>query len=99
MARTRPPYPPEFRREAIRLLRAGDRSPKQLAQELGCTEQTLRNWMRQDEADRGERSDVLSSEERSRLRELERENRVLRQEREILRRAAAFFARETEGPR
>ena len=99
MARTRPPYPPEFRREAIRLLRAGDRSPKQLAQELGCTEQTLRNWLSQDEADRGERSDVLSSEERKRLRELERENRVLRQEREILKRAAAFFARETEGPR
>ena len=99
MARTRPPYAPEFRREALRLLRAGDRSPKQLAEELGCTEQTLRNWMRQDEADRGERSDVLSSQERTRLRELERENRVLRQEREILKRAAAFFARETEGPR
>ncbi len=99
MARTRPPYPPEFRREALRLLRAGDRSPRQLADELGCTEQTLRNWMRQDEADRGERSDVLSSDERKRLRELERENRVLRQEREILKRAAAFFARETEGPR
>jgi transposase len=80
MARTRTPYAPEFRREALRLLRAGDRSPKQLAQELGCTEQTLRNWLRQDEADRGERSDVLSSVERRRLREFERENRVLRQE-------------------
>ena len=99
MSKTRPPYPPEFRREAIRLLRSGGRSPAQLAGELGCSEQTLRNWLRQDEADRGERSDVLSSEERARLRELERENRVLRQEREILKRAAAFFARETEGPR
>jgi transposase len=99
MARTRPPYPPEFRREAIRLLRAGDRSPRQLAAELGCSEQTLRNWLRQEEADRGERADVLTSDERKRLRELERENRVLRQEREILKRAAAFFARETEGPR
>ena len=99
MGKTRPPYAPEFRREAIRLLRAGDRSPKQLADELGCTEQTLRNWLRQDDADRGERSDVLTSEERVRLRELERENRVLRQEREILKRAADFFARETEGPR
>jgi transposase len=99
MARTRPPYAPGFRREALRLLRAGDRSPKQLAVELGCTEQTLRDWLRQDEADRGERSDVLTSEERRRLRELERENRVLKQEREILKRAAAFFARETEGPR
>jgi transposase len=54
--------------------------------------------MRQDQADRGERDDVLSSEERQRLRELERENKVLRQEREILKRAAAFFARETDRP-
>lgn len=80
------------------MLRAGVRSPKQLAVELGCSEQTLRNWLRQDEADRGERSDLLSSEERKRLHELERENKVLRQEREILKRAAAFFARETDRP-
>jgi transposase len=99
MSKTRPPYPPEFRRDAIRVLRSGGRSPRQLAGELGCSEQTLRNWLRQDEADRGERSEVRSSEERARLRELERENRVLRQEREILKRAAAFFARQTEGPR
>ena len=59
MPRTRPPYPPEFRLEAVRMLRAGVRSPKQLAAELGCSEQTLRNWWRQDEADRGERDDVL----------------------------------------
>jgi transposase len=80
------------------MLRAGVRTPRQLAAELGCSEQTLRNWLRQDEADRGERQDVLSSEERRRLRELERENKVLRQEREILKRAAAFFARETDRP-
>ena len=99
MPRTRPPYPLEFRVEAVRMLRAGARSPKQRAAELGCSEQTLRNWWRQDQADRGERDDVLSSEERQRLRELERENRVvLRQEREILKRAAAFFARETDRP-
>jgi transposase len=98
MPRTRPPYSPEFRIEAVRMLRAGVRSPKQLAVELGCSEQTLRNWWRQDQADRGEREDVLSSEERQRLRELERENKVLRQEREILKRAAAFFARETDRP-
>ena len=60
MPRTRPPYPPEFRLEAVRMLRAGVRSPKQLAVELGCSEQTLRNWLRQDEADRGERQDVLT---------------------------------------
>lgn len=65
MPSTRPPYPPEFRLEAVRMLRAGMRSPKQLAVELGCAEQTLRNWLRQDQADRGEREDVLSSEERA----------------------------------
>ena len=60
--------------------------------------QTLHNWQRQDEADRGERADLVTSEERARLRELERENKVLRQEREILKQAAAFFARETDRP-
>ena len=98
MPRTRPPYPPGFRVEAVRMLRAGVRSSRQLAAELGCSEQTLRNWWRQHEADRGERDGVLSWEERQRLRELERENKLLRQEREILKRAAAFFARETGRP-
>ena len=98
MGKTRPPYPAEFRREALSILRSGARTPAQLARELGCTEQTLRNWLRQDEADRGERNDVLTSDERARLRELERENRVLRQEREILKRAAAFFIRESDRP-
>jgi transposase len=96
MGKTRPPYPVEFRREAVGILRTGARTPRQLAEELGCTEQTLRNWLRQDEADRGERTDLLTSDERARLRELERENRVLRQEREILKRAAAFFIRESD---
>ena len=98
MGKTRPPYPAEFRREAISLMRSGARTPRELAAELGCTEQTLRNWLRQDEADRGERTDVLTSDERARLRELERENRTLRQEREILKRAAAFFIRESDRP-
>lgn len=96
MGKTRPPYPAEFRREALSLMRSGARSPKDLAADLGCSEQTLRNWLRQDEADRGERDDVLTTDERARLRELERENRVLRQEREILKRAASFFARESD---
>ena len=99
MPRTRPPYPPEFRLEAVRLLRSGARTPKQLAAELGCSEQTLRNWLRQDEADRGERAGrARRARSGQRLRELERENKVLRQEREILKRAAAFFARETDRP-
>jgi len=79
-------------------MRSGARTPRQLAADLGCTEQTLGNWLRQDEADRGERTDLLTSDEEARLRELERENRVLRQEREILKRAAAFFIRESDRP-
>lgn len=99
MPRTKPPYPPEFRRKAVRLLRSGERSIPELAGELGCSPQSLRNWTRQDEADRGERVDVLTSDERQRPREQDRENRVLRQEREILKRAAAFFIRERNRPR
>src|SRR5260221_527837 len=98
MPRTRPPYPPEFRLEAGRLLRSRARSPKQLAAELGGSAQTLSNWVRQGPADRGWRQGVPSGEERQRLRELERENKVLRQEREILKRAASFVARETDRP-
>jgi transposase len=98
MGKTRPPYPAEFRREALSILRSGARTPAQLARELGCTEQTLRNWVRQDEADRGERPELLSSDERARLHELEREVKVLRAEREILKRAAAFFIRESDRP-
>ena len=98
MGKTRPPYPAEFRREALSLMRSRARTPRELAADPGCTEQTLRKWLRQDEADRGERADLLTSDERARLRELERENRVLRQEREILKRAAAFFARESDRP-
>jgi transposase len=73
MSRTRPPYPAEFRREAVSLLRSGARSRSRLAAESGCSQQTLRNWLRQEKANRGERSDVLTSDERRRLRELERE--------------------------
>ena len=97
MAKTRPPYAAEFRQEAVRVLRSGVPLVR-LAGELGVSQQTLRNWRTQDEADRGERSDVLSTDERARLRELERENRVLRQEKEILKRAAVFFARESDRP-
>jgi transposase-like protein len=64
MPRTRPPYSAEFKQEAVRLLRSGGRSPRQLAQELGTSDQTLRNWLRQAQIDEGER-DGLSSEERA----------------------------------
>ena len=96
MPKTRPPYPAEFKQEAVRLLRAKARTPKQLAVELGCSEQTLHNWLRQDQLDRGERQDGLTTEERAELVRLRRENKVLQQEKEILKRAAAFFARETD---
>jgi transposase len=92
--RTRPAYPPEFRREAIELLRAG-RAPRELSESLGVSEQTLRNWRRQDQIDRRERDDGVTTDERAELARLRRENQRLRQERDLLKRAAAFFATES----
>jgi transposase len=91
--KTRPAYPPEFRREAVELLRAG-RTPRELSESLGVSEQTLRNWRRQDQIDRHERDDGLTTDEREELARLRRENTRLRQERDLLKRAAAFFAAE-----
>ena len=93
--KTRPAYPEEFRREAVQMLRAG-RTPRELAESLGVSEQTLRNWRRQDQRDRHEREDGLTTDEREELRRLRRENARLKQERDLLKRAAAFFAAETE---
>ena len=95
MPKARPAYPEQFRREAIELLRAG-RTPRELAESLGVSQQTLRNWRRQDQVDRHERDDGLTSDEREELRRLRRENARLTQERDLLKRAAAFFAKETE---
>lgn len=93
MPRTRPAYPPEFRREAIDLLRAG-RTPRELSESLGVSEQTLRNWRRQDQVAHRERDDGITTDERAELARLRRENTRLRQERDLLKRAAAFFAAE-----
>ncbi len=95
MAKHVPPYPPEFRAEAIRLARSSGKPHAQVARELGLTTETLRLWLKQADLDDGKRSDGLTSDEQEELRRLRRENRILREEREILKKAAAFFAQET----
>jgi transposase len=95
--RTRPPYPEEFRREAIRLAQLGDKPQRRLAKDLGISDVSLRRWIREEEAAGGERPGGLSSDEREELQRLRDENAKLRMEREILRKAAVFFAREDDG--
>jgi transposase len=95
MPKTRPPYPDEFRREAVELVRSG-RAIRDVAESLGVSQQTLRNWVKQVAVDLRERDDGLTSDEREELRRLRRENARLKQERDILKRATALFARETE---
>jgi transposase len=95
MAKTRPAYSEQFRREALELVRQGRTIPD-VAGSLGVSPQSLRNWMRQNERDRGERDDGLTSAEREELRELRTRVKRLQQERDILKRATALFARETE---
>jgi transposase len=76
------------------LMRQG-RSPGELAKSLGCSPQTLRNWRKQDQLDHGQRQDGVTTDEREELARLRRENARLRQERDLLKRAAAFFATES----
>jgi transposase len=95
MPKTRPPYPEEFRRETVALIRSGQRTLAQASESLGVSQQTLRNWLKREDVDAG-RVEGATSEEREELRRLRRENRILREEREILKKAAAFFVKENE---
>lgn len=90
------PYPPEFRREAVDLVRVGEKSLPEIAKELGVAEQSLRNWVHAaEEADDLDRPD-LDEGERAELRDLRRRVRVLEQEREVLKQTIALFARDAE---
>ena len=87
----RPPYPPEFRARILELV-ANGRTPEALEKEFEPTAQTIRNWMKQAQLDIGQRRDGLTTDEKSELRRLRQENRRLKEEREILEKAAAWFA-------
>ena len=94
MPRSRPPYPAEFRARMVELVRAG-RTPEELSREFEPTAQSIWNWVRQAERDQGVRQDGLTTDEKEELRRLRREIKVLREEKEILKKAAAWFAEET----
>jgi transposase len=95
MPRTRRPYPEEFKQQMIDLVRAG-RSPEELSREFEPTAQSIRNWVSQADRDEGRRKDGLTTAERQEMVKLRRENRRLREERDILAKAPAWFARETD---
>ena len=95
--RTRRGFTKEFKRDAVELVRSTDRPIAVVARELGIYDSTLGNWVRQDRIDRGE-AEGLTTEERARLVELERENVRLRIERDLLKRTVAFWGKETSTP-
>lgn len=92
--RTRRQFTPDYKRETVTLIRSTGKSIAQVCRELGLAENTVQRWVAQAAIDAGQREGLTSSE-RNELAQLRRENRVLREEREILRKAAAFFAQET----
>lgn len=95
MPRTHPRYPDAYRQQILELARAG-RSPDELAKEFEPTAQTIRNWIKQSELDHGQRQDGLTRDEKAELARLRKENKQLQLEREILKKAAAWFAQESE---
>ena len=93
------PHPPEFRQRAVELARRGDRPVSQIAKSLGISDSCLRNWMAQADADEKGGGDRLTSAEKKELAALRRRNKQLETENEILKRAAAYFARENVLPK
>jgi transposase len=96
MPRPRRFFPPEYKAEVVELIRATGKTVGQVARELDLTETAVGEWVKRADLDAGRRTDGLTTVEREELRRLRREVRDLREEREILRRAAVFFARETD---
>jgi len=97
MPRKRRTFTDEFKAEAVKLCKNGDRSVGQVARDLGLTETALRRWVQQADVDAGQGPpEALTTTEREELVRLRRENRRLQMEREILKKAAAFFAKESE---
>ena len=95
MPRTHRPYPPEFRAEAVRLARGSEKSLPALAADLGVSSEALRHWLRRADGDAGRgQPGELTTDEREELRRLRREVKTLQQEREIPKKATAFFAKE-----
>ncbi len=95
MGKTTKPYPREFRADAVRLYKSSGKSLATISTELGIATESLRHWLKQTDLDSGKRKDGLTSEERVELTALRRRVRVLEQERDILKKAAAFFAQES----
>ena len=93
--RQRRSFTSEFKAEIVDLCQHGDRTVGQVAKDFDLTETAVREWVKQGERDSGQRSDGLTSAERAELSVLRRENRRLRQDVDILKRATAFFAKET----
>ncbi len=95
MGKESPRYAPKFRDEAVRQVTSSGKPVAATARDLGVSYETLQKWIKRAALNAGERQDGLTTEERDELRRLRRENRILQEEREILKKAAAFFATET----
>lgn len=97
MPKSHAPYTAEFRARAVDLVRSGGKTMPEVARDLGISVESLRHWIKRAEVDAGRgRPGELTSDEKAELQRLRRENKILREERAILKKAASFFARENE---